>query len=175
MTMDKKEKVSVLLAELKMYVTSGYKHKFSHFDHLGNEDVYIELHDKCDISAVANVFKQHGGRVVTITPYVVDSGYQIAYHFDVAGIVLTVTLHTEDRTIDSITPILKSADWTEREMQDLFGIKLVGHPNPDRLILDESMAQGIFKEYMTLSDAMTGAATNTLWEKINEAKGGHNE
>ncbi|MCF6188325.1 MAG: NADH-quinone oxidoreductase subunit C [Desulfobulbaceae bacterium] len=175
MTIAKKEMVSVLLAQLKIYVTSGYEHRFSHFDHLGNEDVYISLHDKGDIGKVASVFQHHGGRVITITPYVVDSGYQIAYHFDVTGIVLTVTLLTEDGSVDSITPILKSADWTEREMQDLFDIKIIGHPNPDRLILDESMAQGIFKEYMTLSDAMTGAATNTLWERINEAKGGHDE
>jgi len=174
MKTDKKEMAALLLAELKVYVKSGFEHRFSHCDHLGNEDLYLSLHDKKDINAVANVIKKHSGRVITITPYVVDKACEIAYHFDVYGIVLTVTLLTEDETVDSITPNLKSADWTEREMQDLFNIKLIGHPNPDRLILDEKMAKGIFKEYMTLSDAMTGAATNTLWERINEAKGEQN-
>ncbi len=174
MKTDKKEIAALLLAELKVYINSGFDHRFSHFDHLGNEDLYLSLHDKADIKAVASLFEKHTGRVITITPYVVDNGFEIAYHFDVRGVVLTVTLLTEDGTVDSITPNLKSADWAEREMQDLFNIKLIGHPNPDRLILDEKMAKGIFKEYMTLSDAMTGAATNTLWEQINEAKGEQN-
>ena len=174
MKTDKKEMAALLLAELKVYVSSGFEHRFSHYDHLGNEDLYISLTNKADINAVANLLKKHNGRVITITPYVVDKGYEIAYHFDVYGIVLTVTLLTEDGTVDSITSNLKSADWTEREMQDLFNITLIGHPNPDHLILDEKMAKGIFKEYMTLSDAMTGAASNTLWERINEAKGEQN-
>ncbi|MBL4902259.1 NADH-quinone oxidoreductase subunit C [Desulfocapsa sp. AH-315-G09] len=174
MKTDKKEMAALLLAEFQVYIKSGFEHRFSHMDHLGNEDLYLSLHDKGDINAVATLLKKHSGRVVTITPYIVDEGFEIAYHFDVYGIVLTVTLLTKDGIIDSITPNLKSADWTEREMQDLFNIKLIGHPNPDRLILDEKMAPGIFKEYMTLSDAMTGAATNTLWEKINEAKGEQN-
>ena len=171
MEIDKKEMAALLLTEFHVYIESGFDHRFSHEDHLGNVDMYISLHDKEDIHAVALLIKKHNGRVVTITPYVVDKGFEIAYHFDAYGIVITVTLLTEDSSVDSITSNLKSADWTEREMQGLFNIKLLGHPNPDRLILDEKMAQGIFKEYMTLSDAMTGAATNTLWERINEAKG----
>ncbi|BCO09414.1 hydrogenase subunit CooU [Desulfolithobacter dissulfuricans] len=175
MMTNKKELASTLLSELKVYVNSGFEQKAVCADSTGNQDLYVKLHDKSDIAAVATLVRKHGGRVVTVSPYVIDSGYEIAYHFDVDGVLLTATLVTEDGTVASITPYLKSADWTEREMQDLFDITLVDHPNPERLILDESIAQGIFKEYMTLSDAMAGAATNTLWERINEAKGAGNE
>ncbi|WP_456387665.1 NADH-quinone oxidoreductase subunit C [Desulfolithobacter sp.] len=170
MSANRAELVSTLLSELKVYVNSGFEQKHTCVDTGAIQDLYVQLNDKEDITSVAAMVHKHGGRVVTLTPYVIDAGYEVAYHFDVDGVVLTATLTTGDSTVPSITPYLKSADWAEREMKDLFDIKLIGHPDPQRLILDESIAQGVFREYMTLSDAMAGAATNTLWERINQAK-----
>jgi NADH-quinone oxidoreductase subunit C len=55
----------------------------------------------------------------------------------------------------------------------MFGINLVGHPNPKRLFLDESIAEGILGEYMPLSQAMNGAATCCMWEKIESERENH--
>ncbi|MGJ7923039.1 NADH-quinone oxidoreductase subunit C [Neobacillus sp. LXY-4] len=145
---------------------------------------WCRLVDYDDIEKVAKLIASFKGRVMTITPLntpaiIADNAPDealvkeksvsliINYHFFFEGVNFTVriTLPDIDRTVKSITPVLKSADWHEREMQELYNIKLEGHPNSKRLFLDENI-------YMTdhtmipLSEAMTGASTNTLWEKI---------
>lgn len=47
------------------------------------------------------------------------------------------TFIKKDETIESISSIFKSANWLEREMFDMFGIKLVGHPNLKRLLMPD--------------------------------------
>lgn len=172
MKTNKQELASTILSELKLYMSEGIESMHTFSDPLGNEDIFIRLNSKDEISAVASLVKKHGGRCVTVTPNVVDEGDEVAYHFCIEGVMLNAIIITDDKTVPSITPILKSADWTEREMNDLFDIKPVGHPNPKRLILDESIAEGIFKEYVSLSEAMAGAATCSLWENLDEAKQG---
>jgi NADH-quinone oxidoreductase subunit C len=34
----------------------------------------------------------------------------------------------------SITPIIRGAEWIEREISELFGIAFEGHPRPERLL-----------------------------------------
>lgn len=145
---------------------------------------WCRLADPDDIYSVAELVASVKGRVMTISPLntptalagipsVEASGIEklihldINYHFFFEGINCTVriTLPDSERAVRSITPVLKSADWHEREMHELYNIKLEGHPNSKRLFLDENI-------YMTdhtmipLSEAMKGASTSTLWEKI---------
>jgi len=148
-----------------------------------------------DIVIVAEVIAGLQGRVLTISPLntpsplveqaAADEGFTeaedpiqvvINYHFFFNEINLTaaITLPDDRRTIQSITPILPSADWHEREMQELFNIRLQGHPNPKRLFLDKDI---YLKDHtmIPLSEALNGASTNTLWERIMESnqKGAH--
>src|SRR5206468_10032399 len=37
----------------------------------------------------------------------------------------------------SLTNAIPAVNWQEREIQDLFGIKLIGHPNPRRCVLHD--------------------------------------
>ncbi len=176
MKKDKQTILTTFLDELKLYAPGGFEidGDCSHENIDGGQDVFIRLKDKNDIVGVARLVDKYGGRLVTLTPYVLEDGDELAYHFDVGKMIITFIVHTDDKSVPAITPVLKSADWTEREMKDLFSITPEGHPCPERLILDESIAQGAFEEYMSLSDAMAGAATNKLWEHINENKGGGN-
>lgn len=91
----------------------------------------------------------------------------INYHFYFEGINLTVsiTLPDDKRTVKAITPVLISADWHEREMRELYNIELQGHPNTKRLFLDESISM-TDHAMIPLSEALKGASTSTLWEKI---------
>lgn len=43
-------------------------------------------------------------------------------------------------SVPSITPLYAGADWLEREVWDLFGVRFPGHPNPKRLLLPEGWA-----------------------------------
>ncbi|MEF3192226.1 MAG: NADH-quinone oxidoreductase subunit C [Campylobacterales bacterium] len=43
----------------------------------------------------------------------------------------------ENEAIESVEPLFRSADWSEREMYDMFGIKVNNHPNLKRILLPE--------------------------------------
>ncbi|MCJ7507792.1 MAG: NADH-quinone oxidoreductase subunit C [candidate division Zixibacteria bacterium] len=55
---------------------------------------------------------------------------------------LKVKLPRKDAEIDSVTPIWEAANWFEREMTELFGIKFKGHPDPRPLLLAEDWNEG---------------------------------
>ncbi len=45
--------------------------------------------------------------------------------------------------VDSITPVVPAANWAEREIRDLLGIKFRGHPNLERLVLPDDWPEDI--------------------------------
>ena len=67
-------------------------------------------------------------------------GYEIFYEF------LSLSKHKririkcflpKDESIESLTSLFKSANWSEREMYDMLGVKVVNHPNLKRLIMPD--------------------------------------
>ncbi|MFW9856783.1 MAG: NADH-quinone oxidoreductase subunit C [Candidatus Thorarchaeota archaeon] len=72
-----------------------------------------------------------------------ETYFEIVYHidrWDGDPTVIQVSIHIEDRenpVFPSVTSIWRSADWHEREVFDLFGINVDGHPNLRRLLLPE--------------------------------------
>jgi NADH-quinone oxidoreductase subunit C len=55
---------------------------------------------------------------------------------------LKAKLPRKDAEIDSVTPIWEAANWFEREILELFGIKFKGHPDPGPLLLAEDWNEG---------------------------------
>lgn len=49
-------------------------------------------------------------------------------------IILKVFLSPDKPEIESLTKFYKSADWFEREVYDLFGVKFLNHPNLRRIL-----------------------------------------
>ena len=45
--------------------------------------------------------------------------------------------------VESITPWVAGANWSERECQDLMGVKAKGHPDPRRLIVADDWPEGV--------------------------------
>jgi Ni,Fe-hydrogenase III large subunit/Ni,Fe-hydrogenase III component G len=45
--------------------------------------------------------------------------------------------------VDSISDLVPAASWAEREMKDLVGIELAGHPDPRRLVLPDGWPDGV--------------------------------
>jgi NADH-quinone oxidoreductase subunit C len=46
----------------------------------------------------------------------------------------------EDETVASAVPVFTSADWSEREIYDLLGIRFDGHPDLRRIYMSEDFA-----------------------------------
>ena len=121
-------------------------------------------------------------RLCTVTAYAEerddpDKRRRIAYHFASGDTMLTVTVPIYDPEtlkklpVPSITPWFLNADWNEREFMEMFNIEIIGHPNPKRLFLDERLDAGIMSKLIPFSAMAHGVASNTLWERVLEAKG----
>lgn len=64
------------------------------------------------------------------------------------GLVLKIrTSDRENPHFDSVTDIWKTADFQEREVYDLLGIKFTNHPDLRRLFLDNSWGFPLRKDY----------------------------
>ena len=50
---------------------------------------------------------------------------------------LQVRLSSNDPVVDSLVPVWPGANWLEREIFDLFGIRFNGHPDLRRILLPE--------------------------------------
>jgi NADH-quinone oxidoreductase subunit C len=79
--------------------------------------------------------------VTAVDWYPSEPRYQITYHVLSMSlkerIRLIVRLDSEDAAVDSITPVWPSANFYEREVFDLFGVHIGGHPNLRRIMMPE--------------------------------------
>jgi len=82
----------------------------------------------------------------TITGH--DNGREIEmlYHFVIEGCALNLRAAVPKgvNRIDTITPAVPAAVMYEREVMELFGVSIVGHPDPRRLILPDDWPEGDF-------------------------------
>ncbi len=74
--------------------------------------------------------------------------YQILSHSYKDYIRLKVFLDEQDPTVESLVPVWPSANYYEREVFDLFGIRFGGHPNLRRIMMpDEWEGYPLRKDY----------------------------
>ena len=156
-----------LITKLNTLCQDKFEHNYE-FTHSCKAN-WCELKNKEDLIGMVKILKTLKSRVCTITCYSLDDGsHEIVYHFDIEGSMVNLKVKTFDKQINSITPYFKSADWTERELSELYDIKIDNHPNPERLFLDEKIKKNVMNDYISLSSAMSGKITQVLWEKVKQ-------
>lgn len=80
-----------------------------------------------------------------------DPRFEVVYHW--LNLVSQERLRVkigvnEGQPLPSLTPKIKGADWFEREVFDMFGIKFEGHPDLKRLLLwDDYPGHPLRKDY----------------------------
>lgn len=87
-------------------------------------------------------------------------GYlEVVYHFysmEKKGGLLTLRCRTDDREnpmIPSITPLFRGAEFQEREIYDLYGVRFSGHPDLRRILMwDEFKDFPMRKDYQEPDD-----------------------
>jgi NADH:ubiquinone oxidoreductase subunit C len=79
-------------------------------------------------------------RFIIATGMVSDNGFEIIYHFsdDKNGYIINLLTELEESKpeIESLSNLINAANWIEREIHELFGIKFINHPNLTKLISD---------------------------------------
>ena len=51
--------------------------------------------------------------------------------------VLRLVVELDGETVETVVPIWPTADWQEREVWDMMGIRFAGHPALSRILMDE--------------------------------------
>ncbi|MEM2971219.1 MAG: NADH-quinone oxidoreductase subunit C [Candidatus Bathyarchaeia archaeon] len=86
-----------------------------------------------------NALKNRFSMLRFMTLSTIDHGldFEFLHHFHLGGTVLTLrsVKPKEDNTLETIADLIPAANFIEREVSDLFGIKIVNHPQPQHLIL----------------------------------------
>ena len=78
--------------------------------------------------------------------------FDVVYHFYSTAhnhrLRVRVPLAAANPTIESLTGLWMSANWHEREVWDMFGIRFTGHPNLKRILLyEEFKGHPLRKDY----------------------------
>ncbi|MBT5027422.1 MAG: NADH-quinone oxidoreductase subunit C [Nitrospinaceae bacterium] len=81
-----------------------------------------------------------------------DDRFEVVYHFYSLKhnhrLRIKIPVSIDDCIADSITPLWKTANWYEREIWDMYGIKFRGHPNLRRILLyEEFKGHPLRKDY----------------------------
>jgi NADH-quinone oxidoreductase subunit C len=90
--------------------------------------------------------------VTCVDWYPSEPRFQVTYHIVSHSLKerlrLIVLLESADPVVDSITPVWPSANFYEREVWDLFGVRFGGHPNLRRIMMpDEWEGYPLRKDY----------------------------
>ena len=66
-----------------------------------------------------------------------ELNYQLVSSIRLARVRLRTNVSGEQPVIESLVPVWPGANWLEREIFDLFGIRFEGHPDLRRILLPE--------------------------------------
>jgi len=104
--------------------------------------LYFEVAGKDLHEVVKYLFHKMDCRLSTATAMETYHGLEVLYHFshDSTGQYYCPRVLMTDKKnprMSSIAPIVKGAEWIEREMTEMLGITFDGHPRPERLLTRE--------------------------------------
>jgi Ni,Fe-hydrogenase III component G len=130
-------RIEELDGKLKKLLKSAYQ-----LEHSDEFNRYYVRSKAAHIKDITRLLLKEAGRLVAISANDEGiKGFDLVYHFDFShqekGLMLSmkIRLPRKDPVIDSVTEIAWSANWAERELMDLMGIRFDGHPDPRKLFL----------------------------------------
>ena len=108
--------------------------------------LFVEIAPASVREASRFMFRDLGARLQIASGVDTPDAIEILYHwaFDRSDCVVTVRLRLErdDPQIESISDICKGAEWIEREMWELLGIRFLNHPELRHLLLADDWPEG---------------------------------
>ncbi len=137
----------------------------------GRATIWVDLPGPASLAATARALKDIGARLSVITAFTRDAtgASPLAYTFDIEGNTLTLKFRVRpDEAVETIVPLFRNADWLEREIMELFDVRVSGRPHNRRLFLDESVDGQVMDRLIPLSVLANSASTTMLFERIAE-------
>jgi len=118
------------------------------FEH-NEKRVYIKINNEALLKIAEFLHKKLGLRFVIASATDLKEGFEIIYHFSDdkksgAMINIRVLMPHNKPEIESLTQVFRGAEWIEREIYDLLGIKFLNHPNLVRFLLPEDWPEGVY-------------------------------
>ena len=112
-------------------------------DYLGNETVIIKKEALLDVCKFIKENRQLMMDMLvdlTCVDYPQEAKrFIVVYHFystvNKYRIRIKVPVSEDDPYVDSLTELWPSANWTEREVYDMYGVKFNNHPNLKRILM----------------------------------------
>jgi len=108
--------------------------------------IYFTINKAILTQTVKYLFNDVKARFSTASGVDIRKAIEILYHFSIDEIGLIVTLRVildkPDLEIDSLTPMMKCAEWIEMEMHEMLGVNFKGHPNLKHLLLKDDWPKG---------------------------------
>ena len=128
--MAKNDKTDVFIKTMGKKISKVIRKKQRLYFEVKNDD----LHD-----VVTYLFKDMGCRLSTATAMEMYRAVEVLYQFshDPSGCYFCPRVVMTDKkkpVMNSITPIVKGAEWIEREMFEFWGITFKGHPRKEPLL-----------------------------------------
>ena len=108
--------------------------------------VYFTINKEILPKIVRYLFNDVRARFCTASGTDTRTAVEILYHFSVDEIGLIVSLRVilekPNLEVDSLTSIMKCAEWIEREIHEMLGVNFKGHPNLRHLLLKDDWPEG---------------------------------
>ena len=116
------------------------------FSDKSRKRAYFTINKDILAQIVRYLFNDVKARFSTASGVDTRKAIEILYHFSIDDIGLIITLRVildkPDLEIDSLTPIMKCAEWIEMEMHEMLGVSFKGHPNLKHLLLKDDWPTG---------------------------------
>lgn len=112
---------------------------------LGNATIQVEAGKHKDaIKAMMDADKKTA--LTAITGLDLGANIGVLYHVRLSNGFVTVGVEVpkENPKIATITDLMPGAAFHEREVTDLLGVNVEGHPSPGRLLLSENWPEGVY-------------------------------
>ena len=108
--------------------------------------VYVTIKKEILPKITRYLFNDAKVRFVTASGVDTREAVEILYHFsiDEIGLIISlrVVLDKSNLEVESLTSIMKCAEWIEREIHELLGVNFKGHPNLKHLLLKDDWPEG---------------------------------
>ena len=134
------------MEEIVRRIKSTFGNRFTDWEEKPGRRIYFRIDPRHVVDLAQFLFNDLRARFTTASGIDQKDTMEILYHFsfDKFGYVVSakVRIPKKKLEVESITPVIRGAEWIEREMWELLGITFKNHPDMRHLLLKDDWPEG---------------------------------